>query len=36
MKTANSKVKAERLVKDALEKAKHFADSHVFTYLNEE
>ena len=36
MKIANSKVKAERLVKDALEKAKHFADFHVFTYLNEE
>ena len=36
MKTANKTVKAERLVKDALEKAKHFSDYHIFTYLNEE
>ena len=36
MKTANSKVTAERLVRDALEKAKHFEDYHIFTFLNEE
>ena len=36
MKIANKKVTAERLVKDALEKAKHFADYHVFTFLDEE
>ncbi len=36
MKTANKKVTAERLVRDALEKAKHFEDYHIFTYLNEE
>ena len=36
MKTANKKVTAERLVKDALEKAKHFADYHIFTFLDEE
>ncbi|MBR0479778.1 Asp-tRNA(Asn)/Glu-tRNA(Gln) amidotransferase subunit GatA [Candidatus Saccharibacteria bacterium] len=36
MKTANKTVKAERLVKDALEKAKHFSDYHIFTFLNEE
>ena len=36
MKTANSKVSAERLVRDALEKAKHFEDYHIFTFLNEE
>ena len=36
MKTANKKVTAERLVKDALEKAKHFADYNIFTFLNEE
>lgn len=36
MKIANSKVTAERLVRDALEKAKHFADYNIFTFLNEE
>ena len=36
MKTANKKVTAERLVRDALEKAKHFADYNIFTFLNEE
>ena len=36
MKIANKKVTAERLVKDALAKAKHFADYNIFTYINEE
>ncbi|MBR2796090.1 Asp-tRNA(Asn)/Glu-tRNA(Gln) amidotransferase subunit GatA [Candidatus Saccharibacteria bacterium] len=36
MKIANKTVSAERLVRDALEKAKHFADYHIFTYINEE
>lgn len=36
MKIANKTVTAERLVKDALEKAKHFADYNIFTFLNEE
>lgn len=36
MKTANKKVTAERLVKDALAKAKHFEDYHIFTYIDEE
>lgn len=36
MKIANQKVTAERLVRDALEKAKHFADYNIFTFLNEE
>lgn len=36
MKTANKTVTATRLVKDALEKAKHFEDYHIFTFLNEE
>lgn len=36
MKIANRKVTAERLVKDALEKARHFADYNIFTFLNEE
>lgn len=36
MKIANKKVTAERLVGDALEKAKHFADYNIFTFLNEE
>ncbi len=36
MKTANKKITAERLVRDALEKAKHFSDYHIFTFLNEE
>ena len=31
MKTANKTVSAERLVRDALEKAKHFSDYHIFT-----
>jgi len=36
MKTANKKITAERLVKDALEKAKHFADYNIFTFIDEE
>ncbi len=36
MKIANKTVTATRLVKDALEKAKHFEDYHIFTFLNEE
>lgn len=36
MKVANKKVTAERLVQDALAKAKHFADYNIFTFLNEE
>ena len=36
MKTANKKITAERLVKDALAKAKYFEDYHIFTFLNEE
>ncbi|MBR3172347.1 Asp-tRNA(Asn)/Glu-tRNA(Gln) amidotransferase subunit GatA [Candidatus Saccharibacteria bacterium] len=36
MRTANKKVTAERLVRDALEKAKHFKDYNIFTFLNEE
>ena len=36
MKTANRKVTAERLVRDALTKAKHFADYNIFTYIDEE
>ena len=36
MKTANKKVTAERLVRDALAKAKHFEDYHIFTFLDEE
>ena len=36
MKTANKKMTAERLVRDALEKARHFADYNIFTFLNEE
>lgn len=36
MKIANSKVTAERLVRDALEKAKHFEDYHIFTFIDEE
>ena len=36
MKIANKKVTAERLVRDALEKAKHFEDYHIFTFLDEE
>ena len=36
MKIANKKVTAEMLVRDALKKAKHFEDYHIFTFLNEE
>ena len=36
MKIANQKISAERLVRDALEKAKHFADYNIFTSLDEE
>lgn len=36
MKIANQTVTATRLVKDALEKAKHFSDYNIFTFLNEE
>lgn len=36
MKIANKKVTAERLVRDALEKAKHFSDYNIFVSLNEE
>ena len=36
MKIANKKVTAEMLVRDALEKARHFADYNIFTFLNEE
>ena len=36
MKIANKKVTAERLVRDALEKAKHFEGYHIFTFLDEE
>lgn len=36
MKIANKTVSAERLVRDALEKAKHFENYHIFTFLNEE
>ena len=36
MKTANKKITAERLVKDTLEKAKHFADYNIFTFIDEE
>ncbi len=36
MKTANNTITATRLVKDALEKAEHFADYNVFTYLDKE
>ena len=35
MKIANKKVTAERLVRDALEKAKHFEDYHIFTFIDE-
>lgn len=34
MKTANKTVTAERLVRDALEKAEHFRDYNIFTFLN--
>lgn len=36
MKTANKTIKAERLVRDALEKAEHFADYNIFTYLSKQ
>ena len=36
MKIANKKVTAERLVRDALEKAKHFSDYNIFNYIDEE
>ena len=36
MKIANKTVSATRLVKDALEKAKHFADYNIFTFIDEE
>ena len=36
MKIANKKVTAERLVRDALEKAKHFKDYNIFTFIDEE
>ena len=36
MKIANKTVTATMLIKDALEKAKHFADYNIFTFLNEE
>lgn len=36
MKIANKKVTAERLVRDALAKAKHFKDYNIFTFIDEE
>ena len=36
MRIANKKVTAEKLVRDALDKAKRLADYNIFTYLNEE
>lgn len=36
MKVANKTVTAERLVRDALEKAHQFADYNIFTYLDED
>ena len=36
MKIANKKVTAERLVRDALDKAKHFEDYNIFTFIDEE
>lgn len=36
MRTANKKITAERLVRDALDKARHFADYKIFISLNEE
>ena len=36
MKTANSKVTAESLVREALDKAKQFKDHNIFTFLDEE
>ena len=34
MKTANKKITAESLVKEALEKAKRFADYNIFTLVH--
>lgn len=34
MKVANKKITAERLVRDALEKAEHFADYNIFTFID--
>lgn len=34
MKIANKKITAERLVRDALEKAEHFVDYNIFTFIN--
>ena len=36
MKIASKKVSAEKMVKDALAKAKQYADYNIFTYINEE
>lgn len=36
MKTANKKVTAERLVKDALKKAHEFEDYNIFTFIDDE
>ena len=36
MKIADKKTSAEKLVRDALEKAKEYADYNIFTFLNEE
>lgn len=36
MRTASKKIKAEDLVREALDKAKKFADYNIFTFLNEE
>lgn len=34
MRTASKTISAERLVRDALEKAEHFNDYNIFTYIN--
>ena len=36
MKVANKKITAERLVRDALEKAEHFADYNIFTFIDKD
>lgn len=36
MKTANKKVSAEKLVKDALAKVERFKDYHIFTFIDKE
>ena len=36
MKTANKKVSAEKLVKDALAKAERFKDYHIFTFIDKD